>query len=424
MMSIKEKLAALQRAPVFAPAYQLSARPLSGLEELGLTRGDSSPGGSWLREKLLTPSQIPIYSIEDFIRLTSQQLVLIGKSWALQEVRPETILFIDTETTGLMGGTGTYAFLVGTARCSPEGVVVKQYFLSDLDAEKELYASLFADSGGISAIISFNGKCYDLPLIRNRCIMNHLEFDWEGVPHLDLLHTVRRLFKGFPSYALGEVESRLVHFRREGDIPGALIPGLYFDAIRSSALATLKPVFQHNTIDLLSLIGITIAAARCFAEQEQNGSVLLAVARTFTDLELYDQAMRVCSDAQKLPADSEWIALASYQARLYKKRQDYSHAVELWEQWIQKAHHFNIEPYEELAKYYEHRSGERDKALQVVEQAQKRLDLLAELQNQPCFSEWDAALRRRKGRLMRKMETNRDWPAQEHQRKARFQSDQ
>ncbi len=406
MLSIKEKLAALQGVtPLSAPAAE-PARPLHGHESIGLTRETLAAGDLWLRRKQLTAAQIPMFSIETFSSLQPEQLVLVGKNWSLQHARPENLLFIDTETTGLAGGAGTYAFLVGIARCRQDSVTVKQYFLGDPGEEQTLYRDLLTELAGADAVVSYNGKSYDLPLIKNRCILNRLDYAWESLRHLDLLHSVRRLFKGLDSYALGEVEARLLRFRRESDIPGALIPGLYFSAVREGDLARLLPVFQHNVMDLLSLIGITAVAAERFDPATPlASSELLPVIRTLSDLALYDQAERRCEGAPPPGVENGSSELARHRALMHKRRGDWPAAVRIWQEWIEQSPQFAAEPFDELAKYLEHRCGDYAGALQIVERAEKQLVILLELHDHPGHKLWNQQFLRRKARLLHKLES-------------------
>ncbi|HPR89220.1 MAG TPA: ribonuclease H-like domain-containing protein, partial [bacterium] len=292
----------------------------------------------------------------------------------------------------------------GMARCRDGLVEVNQYFLRDPGEERLLYEQVLTEMAAADALVSYNGKSYDLPLIRNRCVLNRLDFGWDDLLHLDLLHTVRRLFKSLPSCALTEVETRVLQFRRESDIPGALIPALYFSAVREGDLTALLPVFQHNVMDLLSLIGITaVAAARFERTRELNSADLLAVVRTLSDLGHFEQAERACAAVATGNGDAEWAAVARHHARMHKQRGDWSAAAQIWRRWIEQATRFDPEPYEELAKYLEHRCGELAQALEIVRRAEKHLALLRELHDSSLYFIWNAQLLHRRERLQRKL---------------------
>lgn len=377
----------------------------------------------WLRRKLITAAQIPMYTLSEFQRLEPEQLVLVGKNRALAVARPDQLLFIDTETNGLAGGTGTFAFLIGIARVTPEGVEVCQYFLGDAGEELALLTSLLDEMASAAGLVSYNGKSYDLPLLRNRCILNRLPVTWEGRPHLDLLHAARRLFRSLPSYTLSQVEAEILGFRRDGDIPGALIPGLYFEAVRCGDVGPLEPVFKHNVMDLLTLIGITAAAAARFSsfisatKEAQSATAaplsaaaatvtpadLLAVAQTFAELELYDAAIAAYTSSTADKGGEAWSMLRRHHSRLLKSRGEAAAAAALWSEWIDRAHRFDPEPYEELAKHLEHRTGDLAAALRIVEQAEKRVEILQQLRVSSGLEETAAALERRRLRLQRKI---------------------
>ncbi|HOT97196.1 MAG TPA: ribonuclease H-like domain-containing protein [bacterium] len=404
MLSIKEKLAALQGLTIAPTPEMTPARTLRGGEVLGLAREPANGGELWLRHKTLSAAQVPMFPLERYLSLQPEQLVLVGKNWALQHARPENLLFIDTETTGLTGGAGTYAFLVGIARCQEGTVTIKQYFLHDPDAERPLYTDLHAELEAADAIVSYNGKSYDLPLIRNRCVLNRLDYAWERVIHLDLLHCIRRLYKNLASYALTEVETRLLRFRRQGDIPGSLIPSLYFSTLREGDLAKLLPVFQHNVMDLLSLMGITVAVAERFGKADTlTSSELLPVIRTLSDLALYDQAERLCEGAAPPGAEGGSRELAHHRAQIQKRRGNWSDAARTWQDWIERSPRFDPEPYVELSKYLEHRCGDYAAALKIVERAEKQLAILLELATDPRHHIWNQQFLRRKQRLQRKL---------------------
>lgn len=364
-----------------------------------------------------------MYTLSDFQRLEPEQLVLVGKNRALGAARPEQLLFIDTETNGLAGGTGTFAFLIGIARVTPDGVEVRQYFLGDAGEEQALLASLLDEMAGAAALVSYNGKSYDLPLLRNRCILNRLPVTWEGRPHLDLLHSARRLFRSLPSWNLSQVEAEILGFRRDGDIPGALIPGLYFEAVRSGDVGLLEPVFKHNVMDLLTLIGITAAAAERFSPfirtpQEPEGTPaaaerpatppltpadLLAVAQTLAELGLFDAAQAVYASSTAPRGGEAWSLLNRHHGRFLKSRGEAAAAARVWGEWIAHAHRFDPEPYEELAKYLEHRVGDFAAALGIVEQAEKRVEILQQLRVSSELAGAAALLARRRLRLQRKL---------------------
>jgi uncharacterized protein YprB with RNaseH-like and TPR domain len=284
------------------------------------------------------------------------------------------LLFVDTETTGLAGGTGTYAFLVGTGAFEMGGVdgdgfVVTQYFMRDLDEESALLAALAPVLARATALVSFNGTGFDLPLLETRFVLARRR--WRAaLPHLDLLRPARRVWTAcMPDCRLATLEREVLGLVRDDDVYGSLIPALYFDFLRSRRAAPLTRVFAHNRDDVLSL-----AALLGWFSQALSGTPALA-AREWAGIgRLWE------------PVDLE-RALACYRRALEAGLAgDHAHGVRLrlawWEKrsarweaacalWEAAARHtlFDPRPWEELAKFHEHRRRDFVAARSVVSAA-------------------------------------------------------
>src|SRR2546427_3233268 len=154
---------------------------------------------------------------------------------------PRGLLFLDTETTGLAGGTGTYAFLVGVGRLDGDRVVVAQYFMRDFDEEPALLAALVPLLEQAAGIVTFNGSGFDLPLLDTRFVLARRR--WPALlPHLDLLRPARRVFTvRCAACRLTTLEREVIGLEREDDVPGAQIPALYFAFLRSRRGAARAP---------------------------------------------------------------------------------------------------------------------------------------------------------------------------------------
>jgi len=169
--------------------------------------------------------------------------------------------FLDLETTGLAGGAGTQAFLVGCACVSPDGVSVRQFLLPGYEHERALLAELAGWAADRGAIVTYNGKSFDVPLIETRYLFHRVPFPLEGVPHVDMLHPARRLWRargsldgsGEASCSLGTLERLLAGVHRVGDVPGFEIPSRYFQFVRDGDARPLEAVLEHNRRDLVSL---------------------------------------------------------------------------------------------------------------------------------------------------------------------------
>ena len=194
------------------------------------------------------------------------------------------MLFIDLETTGLAGGAGTYAFLVGCAWYQDAALRVRQFFLSNFGAERVLLEAVAEVADACGAVVTYNGKSFDLPLIETRFLLHRLETPFAGVPHVDMLHQARRLWRPDDSEEspgsrersglvrrsaqreggcrLGVLEQTLCGHVREGDVPGFEIPSRYFHFVRSGDARGLEAVMEHNRLDLISLAMLTARASQ------------------------------------------------------------------------------------------------------------------------------------------------------------------
>lgn len=171
-------------------------------------------------------------------------------------------LFVDLETTGLAGGAGTYAFLVGCAWFDRGSFRVRQFFLSDFGAERALLDAVAAATSDAGSVVTYNGKSFDLPLMETRFVLHRRTTPFAGLPHVDMLHPARRLWRDEDGCRLTSLEQMLCGYVREGDVPGFEIPARYFHYVRSGDARPLAAVLEHNRLDLLSLACVTARAAQ------------------------------------------------------------------------------------------------------------------------------------------------------------------
>ena len=190
-------------------------------------------------------------------------------------------LFLDLETTGLAGGAGTYAFLVGLGWFESGGFRIRQFFLASYAAERMLLEAVRSIAHEHATVVTYNGKSFDLPVLETRFVLHRGETPFAGMPHVDMLHTARRLWRpsvddGSPERDHGLVrrsaereggcrliflEETLCGHEREGDVPGFEIPARYFHYVRSGDARQLEAVLEHNRLDLLSLAVLTSRVA-------------------------------------------------------------------------------------------------------------------------------------------------------------------
>lgn len=248
---------------------------------------------------------------------------------ALSETLLDTThpFFFDTETTGLMGGTGTLAFLLGTAHPLDDGrFVVTQLHLPSPAHERPMLEWLADQLTRATVIISFNGKSFDWPLLRARFVMNRLPPPRE-LPHVDLLHCARRVFRHhLDELTLGSLERRVLDVHRRGDIDGAQIPSAWFDFLRTGRVATLGRVLSHNERDVRSMVDLV---QRLIAAWEERHPLLPPTALGLAQVAMRSgdepRALRFLERAQSGGTASQaW----SLRAEVHRRKGRWAEAVE------------------------------------------------------------------------------------------------
>lgn len=205
-------------------------------------------------------------AVRDSLRVDASLVAKLALDPKLEAVDLTRMVMLDTETTGLAGGTGTVPFLIGLAYFEDGALKVEQLFLRQLGEERPMLAHLRERLASASCVVSYNGKAFDWPLLRTRSILNRVPLA-EPPAHLDLLHCARRLLKAkLQSVRLCEVERELLGHYREDDVPGSLIPALYLDYLRGGDVKPLLGVLEHNASDLIGLAAILPRIASHFDE--------------------------------------------------------------------------------------------------------------------------------------------------------------
>lgn len=291
----------------------------------------------------------------------------------LSEYAQNSFGFIDTETTGLSGGTGTYAFLIGAGRFEGDVFHLAQFFMRDPLEEPAQLTALEEFLAPTSALVTFNGKTFDLPLLNTRFISHGLKPSFAGSPHVDLLHLARRLWRDrLPSRTLGNLEVQILGaLRSEQDVPGWLIPSLYFEYLRDGDARPLKSVFYHNAMDVVSMAALFNHMAAMLADPFesgiQHGVDIVAIARLFEELGELEIATRLylLGLDHDLPRPVLLDAIQRL-AFIHKRQDNLPAAVSLWEQ---AARHQHLESHLELAKFYEHRLRDYQEAISWTQAA-------------------------------------------------------
>lgn len=299
---------------------------------------------------------------------------------------PARLLYLDTETTGLAGGTGTCAFLIGIGMIQGSQFVVQQFFLRDYTEEKTVLAALADILQSYEGIVTFNGKTFDVPLLETRYTLSRLKSPFERLVHLDLLHPARRLWKlRLESCRLTHLETHVLGIARKGDVPGSEIPGIYFDYLRTGDARDLQPVFFHNALDIVTLAALTVEVARVVRSAQERDARsaapsldLFSLSRIFERAGDADQSLSACTRALEagLPEAVEPFALWRL-ATQHKRRRNFERAEEIWLELTRSEAPVAIEAYRELAIHYEHRRRDAGKALQFTEEALVRLTAIS-----------------------------------------------
>lgn len=315
----------------------------------------------------------------------------------------EKCLFIDTETTGLSGGAGTVAFLVGVGYINRGFMTVEQFFMRDYSDEPELLYRLKEIMERFECAVSFNGKTFDMPLIRSRFTMNRMK-DYPELFDLDLLHPARRVWKlRLESCRLSTLEERVLGLQRENDLPGSEVPQRYFDFLKTGDMSLVDDIIRHNRQDIFSLGLLLDKLLNVYRDPEKQGYVqdLFSLGKALEKQgesakarELY-RLSAVPRKALSLSALKEGGVAGQANSRLFRlclRSGDTEGAIATLEQMLSRGQ-MGIMPHIELAKIYEHRIKDYRKALSHTRCALRG-----------CVPGEETEIRRREARILIKIE--------------------
>jgi uncharacterized protein YprB with RNaseH-like and TPR domain len=344
---------------------------------------------------------VPILFSDDLSTLS-----LWAKDERLLSMKPEDFVFLDTETSGLSGGTGTYAFMVGAGRFEAGEFHLAQFFMRDPGEESALLEALTQFLAPASVMVTYNGKAFDAPLLKTRYRLHDMPVPFNEMVHLDLLPLARRLWRDrLPSRTLKFIEENILAAPRSSDeVPGFEIPYLYFDYLRSGDARPLLGVFYHNNMDIIALAAMLNHMNQMLVaplhESIEHGLDRIALAKLFEDLGKWDQAAQLYERGlqESLP-ESDFGQAVRRLSTLQRRRGDLDSALELWEKAAGSGH---IYAHIELAKYHEHRQRDPLAAMQWAQSARQlvQLDL-----NMPAYmrAHWLAEVDHRIQRLNKKI---------------------
>jgi uncharacterized protein YprB with RNaseH-like and TPR domain len=312
-------------------------------------------------------------------------------------------VFLDTETTGLAGGTGTAAFLIGIGYVDGDRFRVRQYFMRDYHEEASLLAGLAEELRRFRSVVTYNGRMFDLPLLETRYRLCRQRYPLEQAVHLDLLHPSRRLWKArFGCCRLQTLEAALLGVERHGDVPGEEIPRLYFEYVRRRDARALAQVFRHNHVDVVSLAALSVLACQWVAGgMAEDPRDLLSLGRVYERARLGERSERVYRRALESGDGALRLsALLRLAARL-KRAGEHAAAAELWAEATEAG---DLGALRELAIHSEHRTRDLAAALTAVERGLEQV--AARRTTVPARSVAD--LHKRRLRLLAKLERQRE----------------
>ncbi len=307
--------------------------------------------------------------------------------WSREErvadLAPDGFLFLDTETSGLAGGTGTYAFLVGLGRHQEDGFHLIQAFMRDPAEEPALLHFVAGFLAPCQSLVTFNGKSFDMPLLATRYALQRSPLPSEGAAHVDLLPLARRLWRNrLESRALSFLEVHILgHERDEEEVPGWLVPQLYFDYLRSGDARPLKGVFYHNAMDVVALAALFSHVTGLLEDPltvgQEHGEDLVSLGRLFEDLGQPERAVELYQSGLARPMRDEVFVDGVRRLSFLLRRQ--GGAMAALELWRTAAGADQVYAHEALAKFYEHEMKDyaearawTEAALQIVRAGEPR----------------------------------------------------
>jgi uncharacterized protein len=380
--SIRAALAAAQvddpgRRP--RPAFQQAfAGPLPETPDLGAFLPgfwQDTPAGAvfTVQRRFALDARHGAYQLGAALDIQPGLLSRLTGSSTFPAVTPEAFLYLDTETSRLPEGAGTFAFLTGIGRFVDGWFELRQYFLDAPEREPALLSAVTDHVQRSEALVTYNGSAFDLPLLDARYAARYgLLRMTRGRPHLDLLVAARRLYRDrFRSCRLADIEQQLLGVTRSGDVPSMAVPALYFRFQRDRRFRALLPVFEHNAMDVLSLVSLAV-----YLNTLCSGKIALQAEDQFMLARVCDQNGESDDAAERyaaalalgLPASTRELAERRLSS-LYKTSGRWDEAVEIWFRIAYRPQNALVFPLIELASYCERRRHDPEAAITHLEHA-------------------------------------------------------
>lgn len=370
---LRSRLQRLKDTGMITTGNKLNKEPTGGLLHFfpGEEREEVTPRGTCLIRETAFPldhrhGQVPL---KEARACSPAALKLLMHSPPGEDIQPWQGLYLDLETTGLAGGTGTWAFLLGAGWVEDNQFRLRQYFLRRPSEEQAMLYHFTRSFEHFQTLITFNGKSFDLPLVHTRQVLTKVQPPLSPSTHIDLFHCARRLWKErLPSCSLQSLEQHLLQLTREGDIPGEEIPAVYFDYLRRGNTDRLKQIFEHNCLDILTMASLLGLMGKIQQEDYLDNAL---PQDCFTMGMLFDKAGQR-EKAERFLLQAYWDGSPTLQNKalrtlgiFYKQLGHWEQSAACWEHLIQEGKK-DLTAYIELAKLYEHRLKDIPKALRIT----------------------------------------------------------
>ncbi|MEW6377167.1 MAG: ribonuclease H-like domain-containing protein [Thermodesulfobacteriota bacterium] len=361
---------------LFEPKKIYRKKVVLPIEQLIKGEVISTPDGETFqaREYFPTDFRYGEMTLTEILNIPTYPAHLLSRDERLKELDLRKALFLDTETTGLAGGTGTFAFMVGLGFFQEDGFIVQQFFMRDYSEERASLSLVNDLLESFQFLVTFNGRYYDIPLLETRFILSRMTSKIKQMPNFDLLYPSRKIWKGaYDNCRLVTLESKLLGMERVDDVSSEWIPYLYFDYLRTGDAQRIHQVFYHNRMDILTMVALAGRIHLIYHDPEaakpRKGVEHFALGRLFYEhghlekaIPCFEIALKRCDD------DLSWEVM-KWLSRTFKKTGQGEKARSLWEAMIDWPYQKDVFPYIELAKYHEHRLKDCERAIAYVEKA-------------------------------------------------------
>ncbi len=339
--------------------------------------------------------------LESALRISGQSLLRLCPDDGTGALAAEKLLFLDTETTGLSGGAGTVAFLVGVGYFQEDSFRIRQFFMRDYNEEAAMLLELNRLLPEFEGLVTFNGKAFDWNLLQGRFISNRIRPALSSPVHIDLLFPSRRIWGlKLESCRLSSLEENVLGEKRTDDIPGSMIPAVYFKYLEDRDATDIRKVVKHNELDILSMVSLLSKITAMLENPVSESSCeqeLLGLGKIFQKNGEQDSVIHCYEFCARSENFTVKAAAVKQLTGIYKRSGNYAKALKHWEAMLKGSSGFYLFPMIEMAMYYEHKEKNAARALEIIEKAME-LSLQANLRDKACFAE----LKKRHDRLKKK----------------------